>query len=83
MWHEAGGTIREAIIRTPLKELAAQLDATQFAQVHRSVIVNLSSIARVVRGPNETAHVYLKGRSPSAAGEPQLPASVSPDVNNP
>lgn len=62
MWHEAGGTVREAIIRTPLKELAVQLDPTQFAQVHRSVIVNLSSIARVVRGSNETANVYLKGR---------------------
>jgi len=62
MWHEAGGNVREAIIRTPLKELAAQLDATQFAQVHRSVIVNLSSIARVVRGSNETANVHLKGR---------------------
>jgi len=42
--------LREAVIRTPLRELAAQLDATLFAQVHRSVIVNLSSIARVVRG---------------------------------
>jgi DNA-binding LytR/AlgR family response regulator len=61
-WHEAG-TLREAVIRTPLKELAAQLDATQFAQVHRSVIVNLSSIARVVRGSNETADVHLKGRA--------------------
>ncbi len=62
-WHEAGGTLREAVIRTPLKELSAQLDATQFAQVHRSVIVNLNSIARVVRGSNETADVHLKGRA--------------------
>jgi DNA-binding LytR/AlgR family response regulator len=61
-WHEGTGTTREAIIRTPLKDLAAQLDATQFAQVHRSVIVNLSSVARVLRGANETAHVHLKGR---------------------
>jgi DNA-binding LytR/AlgR family response regulator len=62
-WHEAGGMLREAVIRTPLKELAAQLDATQFAQVHRSVIVNWNSIARVVRGSNETADVHLKGRA--------------------
>jgi DNA-binding LytR/AlgR family response regulator len=55
--------LREAVIRTPLKELAAQLDATQFAQVHRSVIVNWNSIARVVRGSNETADVHLKGRA--------------------
>ena len=61
-WHEAG-MLREAVIRTPLKELAAQLDPTQFAQVHRSVIVNLNSIARVVRGSNETADVHLKGRA--------------------
>jgi DNA-binding LytR/AlgR family response regulator len=60
-WHEAGA-LREAVIRTPLKELAAQLDAGQFAQVHRSVIVNLSSIARIMRGSNETADVHLKGR---------------------
>jgi DNA-binding LytR/AlgR family response regulator len=55
--------LREAVIRTPLKELAAQLDATQFAQVHRSVIVNWNSVARVVRGSNETADVHLKGRA--------------------
>jgi DNA-binding LytR/AlgR family response regulator len=62
-WHGAAGEPREAVIRTPLKELIAQLDAAQFAQVHRSVVVNLSSVARVVRGPNETADIHLKGRS--------------------
>jgi DNA-binding LytR/AlgR family response regulator len=61
-WHESGGTLREAVIRTPLKELIAQLDAAQFAQVHRSVVVNLNSIARIVRGANETADIQLKGR---------------------
>ena len=40
----------EALIRTPLKELVAQLDAAQFAQVHRSVVVNLRSISHVTRG---------------------------------
>jgi DNA-binding LytR/AlgR family response regulator len=62
-WHETGGVVREAVIRTPLKELVAQLDPAQFAQVHRSVVVNLSSIARVVRGSNETADIHLKGRA--------------------
>jgi DNA-binding LytR/AlgR family response regulator len=61
-WHEPGGTLREAVIRTPLKELTAQLDAAQFAQVHRSVVVNLNSIARIVRSANETADIHLKGR---------------------
>jgi DNA-binding LytR/AlgR family response regulator len=62
-WHESGGILREAVIRTPLKELIAQLDPAQFAQVHRSVLVNLNSIARIVRGVNETADIHLKGRA--------------------
>jgi DNA-binding LytR/AlgR family response regulator len=61
-WRGPAGEPREAIIRTPLKELNAQLDATQFAQVHRSVVVNLSSVSHVVRGANETADIHLKGR---------------------
>jgi DNA-binding LytR/AlgR family response regulator len=52
----------EALIRTPLKELIGQLDAAQFAQVHRSVVVNLRAISHVTRGLNETADVHLKGR---------------------
>jgi DNA-binding LytR/AlgR family response regulator len=62
-WHESGGIKHEAVIRTPLKELVAQLDGSQFAQVHRSVVVNLHSIARVVRGSKETADIHLKGRA--------------------
>jgi DNA-binding LytR/AlgR family response regulator len=61
-WRDDAAEQREAVIRTPLKELSAQLDAAQFVQVHRSVVVNLSSIARIVRGPNETAEIHLKGR---------------------
>lgn len=61
-WRDDSSEQREAVLRTPLKELAAQLDAAQFSQVHRSVVVNLSSIARIVRGPNETADIHLKGR---------------------
>jgi DNA-binding LytR/AlgR family response regulator len=52
----------EALIRTPLKELVALLDPAQFVQVHRSAVVNLGAIRRVVRGDNETAVVHLKGR---------------------
>jgi DNA-binding LytR/AlgR family response regulator len=61
-WRDDARRPREAVIRMPLKELGAQLDAAQFAQVHRSVVVNLSSIDRVVRGANETADIHLKGR---------------------
>jgi DNA-binding LytR/AlgR family response regulator len=62
-WRSEAGEPHEAVIRTPLKELAAQLDASQFAQVHRSVVVNLRSVAHVTRGPNETADIHLKGRA--------------------
>ena len=62
-WRGERGESREAVIRTPLKDLAAQLDDSQFAQVHRAVVVNLSSIARIVRGANETADIYLKSRA--------------------
>jgi len=61
-WRGDGGKPGEAVIRTPLKELVAQLDPTQFAQVHRSAVVNLRAISHVVRGDNETAEIHLKGR---------------------
>jgi DNA-binding LytR/AlgR family response regulator len=62
-WHDDAGDPREAVVRTPLKELLSQLDAAQFVQIHRSVVVNLSSVSHVTRGENETADVHLKGRS--------------------
>jgi len=61
-WRDEGKPA-EALIRTPLKELVTQLDAAQFAQVHRAAVVNLRAISHVVRGENETAQVHLKGRS--------------------
>ncbi len=61
-WRGDAGKPGEAVIRTPLKELAAQLDAAQFVQVHRSVVVNLRAISHVTRGANETADIHLKGR---------------------
>lgn len=57
------GQLAEALIRTPLKDLLTQLDPAHFAQVHRSVVVNLRSIRRVTRGDNETAEIELKGRT--------------------
>lgn len=61
-WRDEGKPA-EALIRTPMKDLVAQLDAGQFAQVHRSVVVNLRAIDHVTRGENETAQIQLKGRS--------------------
>ncbi|HEX5682936.1 MAG TPA: LytTR family DNA-binding domain-containing protein [Ideonella sp.] len=53
----------EALIRTPLKELLAQLDADQFWQVHRSVIVNHRHIASALRIDEGTMVLTLRGRS--------------------
>lgn len=61
-WRDAGRP-SEALIRAPLKELAAQLDPTKFVQVHRSVLVNLHAVSHVLRGENETADIHLKGRA--------------------
>jgi len=61
-WRDEGKPT-EALIRTPLKELAAQLDGRQFAQVHRAVMVNLRAISYVTRGEHDTAQIHLKGRS--------------------
>lgn len=56
----AGGG--DALIRTPLKELLAQLDEAQFWQVHRSVIVNQRHIASAVRVDEGQMHLVLRGR---------------------
>jgi DNA-binding LytR/AlgR family response regulator len=52
----------DALIRTPLKELLAQLDEAQFWQVHRSVIVNQRHIASAVRVDDGQMHLVLRGR---------------------
>ena len=60
-WREAGEA-RESVVRTALRELVAQLDPGQFAQVHRSIVVNLRAISHIRRHDNETAEIHLKGR---------------------
>jgi len=52
----------EALIRKTIRELADELDPESFAQIHRSVIVNLRQVSQVDRGLNETAEVKLKNR---------------------
>jgi len=61
-WRGDAGQPAEAVVRIALKELIAQLDPAQFAQVHRSVVVNLRAIGHVTRGDNETAEIHLKAR---------------------
>lgn len=62
-WRDHDDKAAAALIRTPLKDLLPQLDARNFVQIHRSVVVNLERISHVIRGDNETATVFLKGRS--------------------
>jgi len=61
-WRGDAGQPAEAVVRIALKDLIAQLDPAQFAQVHRSVVVNLRAIGHVTRGDNETAEIHLKAR---------------------
>lgn len=62
-WQNDENEPAEALVSTPLKELVNQLDSSQFAQVHRSVLVNLKAISHVKYGDNETAQIYLKNRN--------------------
>ena len=52
----------EALIRTPLKELLAELDPARFWQVHRGTIVNLDAVSGVLREDAERQFVLLKNR---------------------
>ena len=57
----------EALIRTPLKELADQLDAKQFWQVHRGTIVNIRHVATTVRDLTGRVTLTLKSRPEKVA----------------
>src|SRR5262249_4845285 len=61
-WRQSKGQTGEALVRVSLKELVAQLDPARFAQIHRSVVVNLGAVSHVVHGENETAGLHLKAR---------------------
>ena len=55
-----GGDIREWLIRVPLSELAQQLDPDDFAQIHRSVIVNMNAVAGTRRDLTGKLYVRLR-----------------------
>ena len=50
----------EFLIRTPLVELAGQLDPARFAQVHRSTVVNMDDVASTRRDLGGRLFVRLK-----------------------
>jgi DNA-binding LytR/AlgR family response regulator len=56
--HTAQG---EHLIRTPIVELAAQLDPEQFWQIHRSTIVNLAHLAGTRRDDASRLFVRIAG----------------------
>lgn len=58
----------EFLIRTPLKDLEARLDAGVFWRVHRSYLVNVGYIARVVPGGLSTLRAEI--RRPGGASVP-------------
>jgi DNA-binding LytR/AlgR family response regulator len=52
----------EALIRKPIKELVAELDAETFWQIHRSTLVAVTAIAGVSRDLRGRQLVAIKGR---------------------
>jgi DNA-binding LytR/AlgR family response regulator len=50
----------ESLIKKPIKELSAELDPSQFLQIHRSTLVNLSHVVGVTR--DLRGHLSLKLR---------------------
>ncbi len=52
----------EALIRKPLRDLLAVLDARVFKQVHRSTVVNMRAIAGVTRDDSGRGTLRLKNR---------------------
>ncbi len=62
-WRGEDGRPSEAVIRVALKDLIGQLDPEHFAQVHRSIVVNLRAISHVRRRDNDTAEIHLKRRT--------------------
>lgn len=53
----------EALIRKTIRELADELEPETFAQIHRSVIVNLHQVAQYSNGPGDSGEIQLKGRT--------------------
>jgi DNA-binding LytR/AlgR family response regulator len=53
----------EHLVRTPLRQLMAQLDPQVFWQVHRAVVVRVGAIQAVQRDDSGRLHLQLRERS--------------------
>ncbi len=51
----------EALIRKTIRELADELDPSQFLQIHRSAIVNLHQVQQFSHGSHDGGEVQMKG----------------------
>ncbi len=60
---EAVTATERHLVRTPLKELLEQLNPQQFAQVHRSIIVNLASVERIERDVLGRSQIHLRSHA--------------------
>jgi len=60
VWLDAG-VQRDALLRTPLKDLLALLDPARFQQVHRSVVVASAQIASALRDDEGGMQLRLRG----------------------
>jgi DNA-binding LytR/AlgR family response regulator len=58
---------QEYLIRTPLKELIAQLDPDEFWQVHRGTVVRVATIAQVARDESFKVSLKLRDRPEALA----------------
>ena len=56
----------ESLIRMPLAELAAQLDAEVFWQIHRSTLVNMNAVASTRRDLGGRVFVSSRTARPSS-----------------
>jgi len=61
-YHDEDGRPGEALVRAPIKELLAQLDPRCFAQVHRSVVVNLRAVDHLKRLDGDSGEIHLRHR---------------------
>jgi DNA-binding LytR/AlgR family response regulator len=58
---EAVTATERHLVRTPLKDLLEQIDPRCFAQIHRSVIVNLRAVERIERDLLGRSSLHLRG----------------------
>lgn len=57
----------ESILRTPLADIIARLDANTFRQIHRGTVVNMRAVASITRDASGRGQMKLKDRAETLA----------------